>query len=70
MTLQSTRLGEKRVLIGVGQEGKIMVSDAKKLAKKLKGLKNDKLSVHFEYFKKENHANILHQAVYNAFKIK
>jgi uncharacterized protein len=66
-----TRFNQKtRVYIGVGEEGKIMKRDAKQLLKKLKGLKTDKLSIRFEYFKKENHANILHQAVYNAFKIK
>lgn len=54
------------VYVGVGNEEKIMVNDAKKLTETVKANKNT--SVFFEFFEKENHATILHQAVYNAFE--
>ncbi|HEY0030206.1 MAG TPA: alpha/beta hydrolase-fold protein [Bacteroidia bacterium] len=54
------------VYIGVGKEGPIMENDARQLSGILTKNKNVKLS--FEYFEKEDHASILHQAVYNAFK--
>jgi uncharacterized protein len=57
------------VFIGVGKEGEIMEGDAKRLAKCLKTAKKDNIKVNFDYFGKENHATIFHQAVYNAFKI-
>ena len=53
--------------IAVGNEGKIMENDAQKLEQMLKeNRKNSK--VHFEYFPQENHATILHRAVYKAFE--
>lgn len=54
------------VFVGVGKEGKVMESDAKRLAKGLKASPN--LRSYFEYFPKENHATVLHQAVYSAFR--
>jgi len=55
------------VNITVGNEGKIMENDAQKLEQMLKEYrKNSK--VHFEYFPHENHATILHRAVYKAFE--
>jgi len=56
------------VYVGVGREEKIMVSDTRQLVEKLKRSKDKKLAVDFEYFGDEDHATILHQAVYNAFK--
>jgi predicted alpha/beta superfamily hydrolase len=56
------------VFVAVGKEGKIMESDAKALFKLLKKSKNKNLQVKFEYFGNENHANILHHAVYKAFE--
>ena len=55
------------VYIAVGKEGKIMEGDARKLAKILKKGKNIKL--HFAHFPKEDHASILHNAVYKAFDL-
>lgn len=56
------------VFVGVGKEGKVMERDAKKLAKILKNSQNERLSTQFEFFPKENHATVLHQAVYTAFR--
>jgi len=53
------------VWIGVGKEGKVMERDAKKLAALLR--KSGNFRVGFRFFKKENHATVLHQAVYEAF---
>ena len=56
------------VFIGVGKEGKIMERDAKKIYTSLKKIKNDQLNVKFEFFPNNNHASILHLAVYKAFE--
>jgi hypothetical protein len=56
------------VFIAVGKEGKIMENDAKKLTAILKNGHKKNLTVNFEYFTDENHASILHNAVYNGFK--
>lgn len=55
------------VFIGVGNEGRIMETDAKKLYKKIKSSGN--AEVHFKKFRDEDHASILHIALYDAFKI-
>ena len=57
---------KKHVYVGVGKEGKIMVGDAKKLTKLLKGDQNE---VYFDYLPDEDHASIGHQAIINAFKL-
>lgn len=57
---------KKRVYVGVGKEGKIMVNDSKKIAKILKNNGNE---VYFDYLPNEDHATMTHQAVYNAFKL-
>ncbi len=51
------------VYLMVGKEGKDMVRPARKLARKLKP--HHQLS--FQYYRRFNHGNILHQAVYDAF---
>lgn len=56
------------IYIAVGNEGKIMEGDAKKLVTKLTSNKPKNLKVYFETFSKENHGNIMHKAVYNAFE--
>ena len=63
-----------KVYIGVGKEGltpsdppRVMEVDANLLAEKLKGSKSDNIQVYFDYLPEEDHATILHQAVYNAF---
>ena len=53
------------IYLAVGNEGKIMVNDAKKLNRILK---TKGLNPVFEYFPKENHATILHNAAYKAFQ--
>lgn len=64
------------IYIGVGKEGltptkpqRVMEVDANILADKLKGTKNKHVQVYFDYLPQENHATIMHQAVYNAFKL-
>lgn len=63
------------IYIGVGKEGlaptkipHVMEVDANVLADKLKNAKNKQLQVIFDYLPQENHATIMHQAVFNAFK--
>ncbi len=53
------------VYIAVGDEGKMMRKDAKKLTGILK---THQARTFFEYFPKENHATIFHLALYSAFK--
>lgn len=64
------------VYIGVGKEGltpstnpRVMEVDANLLAEKLKSTKNKLLNVQFDYLPDEDHATIMHQAVFNAFKL-
>ena len=64
------------IYIGVGKEGltptaipRVMEVDANLLAEKMKGIKNKKLKVVFDYLPQEDHATIMHQAVSNAFKL-
>jgi predicted alpha/beta superfamily hydrolase len=59
---------KKKVHITVGKEGKIMVRDAKRLAKQLKALNNNQLALGFNYLGEEDHASIMHLALYEAFK--
>ncbi len=63
------------VYIGVGKEGltpgdhpHVMEVDANLLAEKIKNLPNKSATVYFDYLPQEDHATILHQAVYNALK--
>ncbi len=55
-----------KVFVGVGHEHRIMVRDAKKLAKRLK--KVNSLVVDFDYFPKEDHATVLHIAAYTGLR--
>ncbi|MDB2657030.1 alpha/beta hydrolase-fold protein [Crocinitomicaceae bacterium] len=57
-----------KIYVGVGDEGKIMKNAAKKLHKKLKKelKENDQLS--WGYFKDNDHGDVLHFAVYDAFE--
>lgn len=57
------------VYVSVGAEGKIMKRDAKKLAAVLKKAGKTNLRVDFKYLPDENHATILHETIYQAFKI-
>lgn len=64
------------IYIGVGKEGltptkiaRVMEVDANLLAEKLKASGNKQTKVFLDYLPQENHATILHQAVFNAFRI-
>ncbi|SFH10696.1 alpha/beta hydrolase [Pedobacter insulae] len=56
------KISNINVFIAVGEEGKVMKEDAKKLAESL--LKSKGLKVSFEFFEKENHLTILHNSIY------
>ena len=73
--LQDTSVRETNVYIGVGKEGltpgdtpRVMEVDANVLAEKIKGSKNKNIKVYFDYLPQENHATIMHQAVFNALR--
>jgi predicted alpha/beta superfamily hydrolase len=63
------------VYIGVGKEGlvpgdnpRVMEVDANLLAEKIRSTKSKSVKVFFDYLPEENHATILHQAVFNALR--
>jgi len=56
------------LFVAVGNEGKIMERDAKKLYKQLKKSKATNLSVEFKFLGNKNHATIMHQAILNGFE--
>jgi predicted alpha/beta superfamily hydrolase len=56
------------VYIAVGNEGKIMKNDAHRLISILRSYLPKKTVIHFQYFPHEDHATILHRAVYKAFE--
>jgi len=58
---------KKSIYVAVGKEGKIMENEAKAIYKKLLKHPENFSNVYFDTFKGQNHANILHLAVYNAF---
>ncbi|MEO7121137.1 MAG: alpha/beta hydrolase-fold protein [Ginsengibacter sp.] len=67
---------EIKVYIGVGKEGltptdipRVMEVDADLLSEKIKNIKDKNLTVYFDYLPQEDHATILHQAVFNALRI-
>lgn len=64
------------VYIGVGKEGltpgdnpHMMEVDANLLADKIKSSKSKAISVYFDYLPQEDHATIMHQAVFNALRL-
>jgi len=57
----------KNIFIAVGKEGKVMERDAKSLYKKLKEINTPNTQLYFEFFEKQDHGDVLHLAVYNAF---
>lgn len=70
-----TSLENVKVFIGVGKEGltpskpaRVMEEDVRLLYDMLVKIKSNKVMLDFDYFPQENHATILHQAVFNAFK--
>lgn len=56
------------LFVAVGNEGKIMERDAKKLFKQLKKSKAINLSTEFKFLGNKNHATIMHQAILNGFE--
>lgn len=56
------------VHIAVGKEGKVMKKDAQKLYQLIKKNASEKSFISFEFFKEFDHADILHQAVFNGFQ--
>lgn len=63
------------VYIGVGKEGlvpgdnpRVMEVDANLLADKIKSSKSSTVKVYFDYLPQEDHATIMHQAVFNALR--
>jgi predicted alpha/beta superfamily hydrolase len=61
--------GKSSIYIAVGNEGKVMVKDAKTLSKLLKKQANPNQKLEFQYFPKEDHGSILHQAIYKALEL-
>ena len=64
------------IYIGVGKEGltpgdipRVMEVDANLLADKIKNTKSRNISVYFDYLPQEDHATIMHQAVFNALRL-
>lgn len=56
------------VFVAVGKEGKIMDDDTKRLVSILRQGQRKNVTVNFEYFTNENHASILHNAVYKGLE--
>lgn len=56
------------ILVAVGQEGEIMENDAIALAAKLQKKKSSNVKTFFQYMDDQDHANILHLAIYKAFE--
>ena len=64
------------IYIGVGKEGltptkipHVMEVDANLLAEKIRNTKSKAVTVFFDYLPQEDHATVMHQAIYNALKL-
>ena len=64
------------IYIGVGKEGltptdipRVMEVDANLLADKIKASKNKWINTYLDYLPQEDHATIIHQAVFNALRL-
>ena len=57
----------KSIYVAVGKEGKVMERTARELYEKLNLLKKENSQLYFEFFEEQNHGDVLHLAVYNAF---
>lgn len=60
--------GTKSIYIAVGEEGKVMKRDARKLYKKLKQIDRLNTRLFFKFFPELNHADALHLSVYDGFR--
>ncbi len=58
----------KSIYVAVGKEGEIMERETKVLYEKLKPLHKKNSKVYYQFFEKQNHADALHLAVYDAFE--
>ena len=63
------------IFLAVGKEGlapsekpRVMEVDVNLLAEKIRALQNGRITLHFDYLPDEDHATILHQAVYNGLR--
>jgi len=65
---QKEYTSNKSIFIAVGKEGEIMENEAKKLYKKLQSGNKMNTELYFEFFEKQNHGDVLHLAIYNAFE--
>jgi len=68
IVLQSSFTQKLELFVAVGNEGKVMEGDAKKLYKQLKNSKSISVSVDFKFLGSKNHATIMHQAILNGFE--
>lgn len=74
--LKDNFIQQTDIYIGVGKEGltptkipRVMEVDANVLADKIKSTGSKHVKVVFDYLPRENHATIMHQAVFNAFRL-
>ncbi len=74
--LQQNFFQPTSIYIGVGKEGltptkipHVMEVDANLLAEKLRNTKSKMVKVYFDYLPQEDHATIMHQAVFNALRL-
>ena len=63
------------IYLAVGKEGlapsekpRVMEVDVNLLAEKIRALENGPITLHFDYLPDEDHATIMHQAVYNGLR--
>lgn len=74
--LKDTFLQNTGIYIGVGKEGltptaipRVMEVDANLLTEKIQNTKSKNIHVYFDYLPQEDHATIMHQAVFNALRL-
>lgn len=74
--LHNTFTQKTKVYIGVGKEGltpsdipHVVEVEANQLADKLQSSENKNLEVYFDYLPDEDHATVMHQAVYDALRL-
>lgn len=65
--LQPGAILPQKIFVAVGKEGAVMEGDARRLYNLLKAGSKGKFSVQWQYYGQKGHANILHQAIYDAF---
>lgn len=59
---------KKSIYIAVGKEGEVMERASKELYNKLNLEKLENTKLYFDFFEEQTHGNVLHVAVYAAFK--